>query len=186
EDIPTYFELDLVAYSNMVFNMEYEASYDDDGIPTSMAVAINMPPYSLTMSQSISGSSYNTSLSFKYNEEVIISYNLTYIISSDNEEVVSVSGHYQITPLRLDGSINVQAMDLCGENDIDCINSNMSLTLIHTELNSVIGNIEVRLYNDVEYNETYPAPVIVYADETWEWLDDIFEVPAKSFKKIKK
>lgn len=183
ENVPTSFDLDLEAYGTVVYEMDYEATYDSDGVPTSMAVSISMAPYSITMSQSISGNSYNTSLSFKFNEEVIISYNLTYSLSTNNEEVVSVSGHYQITPLRLEGSVSVQAMDLCVENDIDCMNSNMTLSLIHTEVNAVLGNIEARLYYDDYSQEEYPAPVIVYADGTWEWLEDIFDVPAKALKK---
>jgi hypothetical protein len=176
EEIPTKFDVELIAYSNSIMELNFLATYDVDGVPTSMSVTINMPPYYISMTQSVSGSNYNSTFTFKENNYVIMSYNITTTLTPDKEDIVKISGHYQVSPLRIDGYVNVLDMDNCAENDVDCMNGKMSLTMLHTGLNQIIGKIEARLYYDSYYDEYYPDAVIVYADDTWEWLADIFVV----------
>ncbi len=176
EELPTMFEIELIAYSVECFAMTYSATFDADGAPTSMSVTINMPPYTITMSESVSGANYNSTFSFKENNTVIMSYNISVQLTTDKENIVKISGHYQVSPIRLEGFVNVMDTDLCTENDIACMNNNISVAMIHTAYNQIIGRVEYRLFYDDIWDEYYPDLVIVYADDTWEWLADIFDV----------
>ncbi len=175
DEIPTDFNIELIVYGDLAMSFLYQGIYDDDGIPTSISVDINMPPYTLTMNESVSGSNYVSSLYFKLNNEVLMSYDLAFTLTPDKEEVDRVSGHYQITPLKVDGYMNVANIDNCND-DINCMNSNMDLKLYLTTQNALIGSIEFRMIYDDYWDEDILELVVIYEDNSEELLSDIFDM----------
>ncbi len=174
EELPTNLNLELNLHNVLAMSLHYNAIYDAEGIPLSMAIDMEMPPYSLSMSQSETASNLQSHMDFRKNNDILFSYNLQANMTPDNE-VETVSGHFQITPLKFEGYMNEADMYNCGEGDIDCMNDNMDINVIHTTLNALIGHLEFRMFTD-EWDDTYPELVVVYEDGSWEWLDDIFDL----------
>mgnify|MGYP001117749271 CR=1 FL=1 len=173
EELPTNLNLELNLHNVLAMSLHYNAIYDAEGIPLSMAINMQMPPYSLSMSQSETASNLHSHMDFSKNNDILFSYNLQANMTPDNE-VETVSGHFQITPLKFEGYMNEADMYNCGEGDIDCMNENMDIKVILTTQNALIGHLEFRMFT--YEGESEPALVVVYEDDSWEWLDDIFDL----------
>jgi hypothetical protein len=188
--------LDLTISIDGVTQMtgNYTGAFTSSGNPTSLSVSINMPPYSFTMGMSGSGTNYTTSLSFKLNSNEMMGYNISLTYSSDMSTLDKVSGYVHVSPLKIEGWINISAIENHmseveengGSYDLDYLNSQLSLVLIQTELNANIGSLAFKLYTDPEYGETYPMIAVVYSDGTYEWLENIMNDESLKFSKPKK
>jgi hypothetical protein len=109
------------------------------------------------------------------------------------EGVEKFSGNYTVSPLKVQGWINVAAIedhmetveDNGGSYNLTYLNSQLDMELIHVALNAKIGDIEFRMFTNTEYNETYPVLAVVYSDGTYEWLDTIVDDGSLKFRKVK-
>ena len=172
DEVPTNFYMELNLHGALAMSLNYTASFDADGMPLSMAIDMEMPPYAMSMSQSETATKSESHMDFRKNNEILFSYNIAADIGPNNE-ILTVSGHLQVTPLKFDGYMHEANMYECGE-DIDCMNENMDVKVILTTQNALIGHLEFRMFT---YNgESGPALVVVYEDDSWEWLDDIFDM----------
>lgn len=172
DEVPTNFYMELNLHGALAMSLNYTASFDADGMPQSMAIDMEMPPYAMSMSQTETTTNSVTHMDFRKNNEILFSYNIAADIGPNNE-IITVSGHLQITPLKFDGYMHEANMYECGE-DIDCMNENMDVKVILTTQNALIGHLEFRMFT---YDgESEPALVVVYEDDSWEWLDDIFDM----------
>lgn len=178
EPVPVNAVVTLKVDNQTVMTLDYNATFNNEGLPTSMAIDLHMAPYRFILSFSGSGVTYTSSMSIRKGDEKLLGYNLTITYSANFEQIHTVSGTADLVPLRLSGHIQPESLEDCPENDINCLNNNVDLQLIHAGDNKIIGNIEFRLYYDEEWEETYPVPVIVYSDGTWEYLFLIFQIPA--------
>lgn len=174
EVLPTRFDIELKLYGDLAIRVLYTASFDAEGIPQSMAIDVDMPPYSSSMSQSESASTMSSHMELKKNNDIILSYSMTGTLTPDHD-VETATGHLQITPLRLQGHMNQAAMENCDYLDVDCMNENMDIKVVLTTHNALIGHVELRLFTN-EWDETEAVPVVVYEDGSWELLDDIFDI----------
>ena len=173
--------------------MTYTATYDNSGYPTSMNAGMSMPPYEFSTGFSGSGKNFNTTLSFKESGEDVMAYDIALVYTSDMEGVEKFTGNYTVLPLKIEGWINVGAIEqymesvdeTSGSYDLDYLNSQLDMQLIHVTLNAKIGKIEFRMFTDYEYNETYPVLAVVYADGTHEWLDAFVDDGSLKFRKAK-
>lgn len=170
EEVLTSIDAILAIDSEDAMECSYNASLNDEGLPVSASFSMDMSPYQMSLTQTGSGVNYTTTASLKMGNDVLMSYNMTIKYTSQQDDVDNISGNLQVTPLRFEGSIKAAAMDNCSENDIDCMNENVDVELIHTGENKVIGHIAFEMYYDEYWEEEYPEPVIVYSDGTWEWL----------------
>jgi len=65
------------------------------------------------------------------------------------------------------------------------MNNQMSMALFHTVLNAKIGDLAFKLYTDPDYGDTYPSIAVVYADGTFEWLENIMGSNTFKFRKVR-
>jgi hypothetical protein len=173
EEVLTKLNMALVINSAEALTISFNATYSSGGTPTSMSLNMSMPPYVFSMTLNGSGVNYKTTISFTQNSTVILNASLDLKYDQAMEEIERVSGNFHMPPLNFEGSINGSAIDNCEEN-VTCINQNFNVTVKHTELNSVLGKLEFRNYTDPYWEEEYPALVIVYKDNSWEYLHDVF------------
>lgn len=193
EVIPLSANVRLKIDGSSLLTMTYAATYDNNGFPTSMTSSMTMAPYEFTTSFSGSGTNFNTILSFKMSGNVLMAYDAAVIYTSDMEGVEKFSGSYTISPLKVQGWINVAAIenhmesveDNGGSYDLNFLNSQLDMELIHVALNAKIGDIEFRMFTDPEYNETYPVLAVIYSDGTYEWMDTIVDDGSLKFRKVK-
>ncbi len=177
EDIlPTRIKMNLVAYGVTAMDIDFTASYDSAGVPTNVSANMQMPPYALVMSLTGSGRNIVSSMSFKENTETMFAYDAKITLSADKEDLDFVEGFFQVTPLKVQGEIDGKAMNTCADNNVECMNKSLDLKLIHVEKNVILGNIEFRLYDDPYWDESYPMFAVVYADGSYDFLQDIFEM----------
>jgi hypothetical protein len=66
-----------------------------------------------------------------------------------------------------------------GNYDLNYLNGQMDLVLIHTGQNAKLGNVQFVMFTDLEYGESYPLLAVVYADGTSEWLENILDIEMK-------
>ena len=170
EELLTKIKVGQKIDNQTVMTCNYNATFNDDGLPLSMSFNMSMAPYSIVMSQSGSGVNYNSKLSFKEGNNVLVAYDLDFKYNSQMDDIVYFDGYFQLTPVKFQGDMNIAAMENCGDYDVNCMNNNIDIQLIQTDKNKIIGDIEFRLYTDPTYGDQWVEPVIVYADGTWEWL----------------
>lgn len=193
EVIPLSANVRLKIDGSSLLTMTYAATYDNSGFPTSMSAGMTMAPYEFTTSFSGSGTNFNTILSFKMSGNVLMAYDAAVVYTSDMEGVEKFSGSYTVSPLKVQGWINVAAIenhmesveDNGGSYDLNFLNSQLDMELIHVALNAKIGDIEFRMFTDPEYNETYPVLAVIYSDGTYEWMDTIVDDGSLKFRKVK-
>ncbi|KAF0202191.1 MAG: hypothetical protein FD170_2162 [Bacteroidetes bacterium] len=193
EVIPLSANVRLKIDGSSLLTMTYAATYDNNGFPTSMTSSMTMAPYEFTTSFSGSGTNFNTILSFKMSGNVLMAYDAAVVYTSDMEGVEKFSGSYTVSPLKVQGWINVAVIenhmesveDNGGSYDLNFLNSQLDMELIHVALNAKIGDIEFRMFTDPEYNETYPVLAVIYSDGTYEWMDTIVDDGSLKFRKVK-
>jgi hypothetical protein len=182
-EVPTavkgYLDVDEVR----VFSVDYSASFQYNSnqteiLPQTLALNITLTPYSFTMSFSGSGVNYATALSFKKGNDVIAEYDVTVKLTADlwDEAPEKISGHFQITPLKFKGYINMFAVEQASDQtpaNVALMNENIDVSLIHVELNRTLGYIEARAFV-TDWGESI-EPVLVYSDGTWQKLETIFQ-----------
>lgn len=181
EEVPTNMDVLLTIDNQESLSATYVASYDIEGLPTAMSASFETGGYDLLMSQSGSNTNYTSVMEYKFNNRVIMKYNTDLTYSSDLSTVRTVSGYCLINPLKFNGAVNSDAIEQhitdIDENevdpDIDYLNEQIDVKVIQTELNSTIGVLEYKMYHDYEWDEEYPAIVIVYTDGTYDWLEDV-------------
>ena len=181
EEVPTRMDILLVIDSDEVLTCEYTAAFNSEGTPTSMSVNIGMAPYEFTMTLAGSGVNYNSTIMFTGNNAVIFNSSLDLKYNSGSDEIDHISGFIHFPPLRFDGSVNIAMIEECDEN-IACLNQYIDVRVKHTKLNMVLGHLEFRVYDDPYWEEEYAMPVIVYQDDSWEFLHEIFELFADAKK----
>jgi hypothetical protein len=193
EVIPLSASVSLKIDGSILMTMTYAATYDNNGFPTSMTAGMTMAPYEFTMSFSGSGTNFTTTLSFKESGNVVMAYDVALVYTSDMEGVEKLSGSYTVSPLKAQGWINAAAIedhmetvgDVGGSYDLNYLNSQLDMELVHVGLNAKIGDIEFRMFTDPEYNETYPVLAVIYSDGSYEWMDTIVDDGSLKFRKVK-
>ena len=192
EEIPTNADMSLSVDGNSEMSGNYHSELTQDGIPTAVNASLTSAPYQFQMGLNGSGVNYTSSLSFTEGTTELMGYNWDITYSSDLSDIQTVSGYYNVSPLKIQGSMNYAAIEarteLIEDNatsaDIDYLNTQLDMELHHTGLNAKIGDIEFRLYVDEEWDESYPELAVVYSDGTFEWL---YEVIGENggFKRVK-
>ncbi len=165
-----------------VLSANYSASYTNDGRPTSLDASINSAPYSFTSKLNGSGTNYQAEVMMKNGSNELMGANMDVTYASTMEDVDKVDGYYLVAPLKVDGWMKPTAIqnhmdqveETGGQYDLTFLNAQMSMKLIHTGINGIIGNLEYKLYTDPEDGETSPNIAVVYSDGTFDWLTDVF------------
>lgn len=157
-----------------VMNVDFQMSVDNEGFPDSVALVLNMENYNLVVSFSGSSLNYNTNIVFKESNNTLLDVDLDIMLMEGREEIENLSGYIHLVPIRLDGSMEVASFELC--EDIDCMNNNIDVEVIQTEDNEFIGHLEFRMQYDPEYDEEYPALVVVYSDGSFDFLEELFDI----------
>ncbi len=176
EVIPTGVDLTHQIDNQVVMTMDYTSTINNEGMPTSMGMNMTMQPYQLSMTESGDGTNFNSTMSFRENNSVLVSYDLTARYSGQEDEVEQVSGSFQATPLLFEGNINVLAMENCQYDDINCLNANFNVSIFQSSNNAKIGDLEFRMYSDPQWDEEWPEIAVVYADGSHEWLFEILDM----------
>lgn len=177
EEIPVSASVSLEVDGSEELTADYSAAYTSDGLPTSMDMSMESGDYSLSLSFSGAGVDYSSKLMYKLKNDVVMAYNYDIRYTSDKTNVEMLSGYFQITPLKFQGTINsadLQAyMEEADVVDLVYLNSLMDMQVYQSESNAKIGDLEYQMYYDAEWDEEYPEIAIVYEDGTSEWLTDV-------------
>jgi hypothetical protein len=186
EEFPVSLDATQKVDGTTLMTASYVSTLDETGAPTSFNMTMNMLPYSFTTSLTGTGIAYKTVLSFKENNTTLMSHDLSLEYTTNMESVNKVSGNYMVDPLKLEGYMNYDAIDThminaeeTGNYDLNYLNGQMDLVLIHTGQNAKLGNVQFVMFTDLEYGESYPLLAVVYADGTSEWLENILDIEMK-------
>ena len=181
EEIPVKAKVTLDIDGSEELSASYKASYNNDGLPTSMDMSFETDDYSLSMSFSGGGVDYRSKMEYKLKSDVIIAYDYDIKYTSDQTSVEKLAGYVQLTPLKFKGIINSDAIETYmmeldengGEVDLDYLNSQIDMQVYQSDMNSKIGDLEYKMYYDPEWGEEYPEVAVVYEDGSYDWLSDI-------------
>ncbi|HPR59556.1 MAG TPA: hypothetical protein PLF35_01340 [Prolixibacteraceae bacterium] len=180
EQIPTSANVEITIDGKKELEASYKATYNSEGLPLSVDASKEADGYKLTYSFSGSGTKYRSKVMYKYNSEELMSHDLDITYTSDMEYIEKLEGDYTVAPVKLDGWINIEAIENYNEEneenaDLTYLNSQLDVVAIHTAEKAVMGHVEFKMYNDYEWGDSYPELAIVYADGTYEWLSDVVE-----------
>jgi hypothetical protein len=181
EELPTSFDLELAVDGESLITFKFNASYDGDGIPTSVSESWTFEGFNLTTSVSRSSSSVEVDQSFKYQDENIISSHFSSAGSFNyddvkegvddvaNQDVLnSANAWLAIDNLKIEGKVDwkgfangmskisgVENDQQLMEKQAKIMNDNMSLKLKYNDSNERIaeGEVYAKTEEDVYYNE---------------------------------
>ncbi len=178
EEVPTSADVTLHIDNQQVLTLEYRMTVGQQMIPTAVTLNMQMPPYSMNMTYSGSGTNYTVDMTMAHNGNTLADIDLDITFAPDMEDVARVSGKVQLTPLEFSGSIEPMAMDQCegAVDEASCMNNHIDVELWHTGQNKKIGDVEFRMYHD-----GYPELVIVYDDGTYDFFEDLFDFDEEDF-----
>lgn len=178
DSIPTNANLALKIDLVTVMTGTYNCTISSSGTPTAITLNLTMAPYTLQMNFSGSGINYTSTMSLKLNNVEILGYNMNLKYTSDMTNVEKVSGNLLMPPLKFEGWVNAQAMqialaDSVTRNDVAYLNTQMSVLVFQTVLDVQLGSLAFKLFTVPETGKQSPQIAMVYSDGTWEWLANI-------------
>lgn len=177
EDLLTNANAALVVDNQTLLALEYEAAYNEYGMPTSTEMAIIMSPYQLRMSLSGSGQNYSSTMSFRHGGNNMMSYSISIRYNSEKDDTDRISGYMEVNPLRFEGSFNQAGLKECDHHDdVSCMNDNTDILLKHAGMNKNIGQLEYRMAHEPDCDSQCLVLHVVYEDGTSEPVADIFDL----------
>lgn len=192
EEVPTNANMSLTVDGSEMLSGNYQSELSNNGTPTAVSASLTSAPYQFQMGMSGSGTNFTSTLSFKEGNTEMMGYNMNITYSADMVDVEKLSGYYNVSPLKVQGSMNVANIETRTEligyeataADIDYLNTQHTLELYHTGLDAKLGDIKFMLYVEEEYNEAYPELAVVYSDGSFDWLYEVMGENG-SFKRVK-
>lgn len=179
DELPATLDVGLTVDGEILISFSFAASYDDDGIPTSISESWTLEKYNLTTSVSRSSSKIEIDQAFSYNQENILSSHFSNSGSFNYDEVMedvegqdlgnqdvlnSSNAWIAIDNLKLEGTVNwkglakdyvnigaIESDQEYAEKSADILNENMSLKLKYHDSNEVIATGEAYAYVYEDY-----------------------------------
>lgn len=176
EIMPSRADITKTIDDEVVLTLNYQFTFNDQGMPVNGSISMNMPPYSMNMTFSGSNQDFSTTMNLSQNGTVLIRADLTGTYTPDKEDLQVIQGDFQITPLLFKGKIYPENMDNCDWDDLQCMNNNIDMELWQSKKNKKIGDLEFRMYLDPNWGEEYPELVVVYSDGTYDYLHELFDM----------
>ncbi len=179
EIVPTSVDITLFIDNEQVMTVTFAMVIGPDGVPTGASMDMSMPPYTMSMSYTGSGTNYNMKMDMRVDGSKMLDIDLDIrYTSADMDDVERISGKAEMTPLEISGTVFPMALDECydANDEIACMNNNIDLELRHTGENKRIGHLEFRMYHDPHWDDYYPELVVVYDDGTYDFLFELFDV----------
>ncbi len=160
---------------------EFNASYDADGLPTSIASNLKVENFNFNVEMSASSSDLSSKFSFTHSGKNIVSMGCAFKgnfakanletlednvknVEDANKVVTSMSGYLQVYNVKLESSANVQAFSdevkAKGGSDninddkvwLDLVNKHLIHSIYYTDRNAKIGHGELYMKT---YTDTY-------------------------------
>lgn len=175
EDLLTNANAALVVDNKTILSLEYEAAYNEYGMPTSIELAIIMSPYQLRMSLGGSGQNYSSTMSVRQGGNNMMSYSFSIRYNSEKDDADRISGYLEVHPLRFEGSFNQAGLTGCDDADMTCRNNNTDILLKHAVINKKIGQLEYRMASEADCDDQCVNLHVVYEDGSSEPFSVIFD-----------
>jgi hypothetical protein len=182
EELPTSFDVELIVDEVSLITFSFNASYDADGIPTSVSESWTVEEYNFTTSVSRTSSNISVDQSFTVDGANILSSHFSSEgsfsygnIKEDgengdlfNQDVVKSSNvWFAIDNLKLEGNVNwkslmddmtsiesIESQQQAIEKEVEIYNKNLSLKLKYNDSNEVIATGEAYVKTETDYYGT--------------------------------
>ena len=185
ETVPVNADMIFVIDNEEVFNAHYSSTLNDEGKPTEVNADFSMGGYSSQTDFNGSGLVYDIGMFFNSGSNTMTGFDLVLTYTNGLESIEKIEGFYQLPPVKFDGYINNKAIEdyqkeieeTGGTMDYDYMNSQLSVNVLHEVLNVSLGKLIVKEFIDPETNEPEPTFAILYADGSFDWLDDVINQP---------
>ncbi len=183
EEVPSSADITMFIDNQEEMTMTFSLNVGPDGMPSGANLVMSMPPYSMNMSYAGSGNNYSLDMTMAEGNNTLVDIDLSIRIDPEWDEVEHVSGKVLLSPLEFSGSINILDMEDCywAQDAVGCMNSAISVELMHKSQGKKIGDIEFREYYDPYWEEYVPELAIVYDDGSYDFLTDVFEIDEGDF-----
>ncbi|MCK4661395.1 MAG: hypothetical protein KAT68_00910 [Bacteroidales bacterium] len=166
--MPTEIEADLYINDTKYIEVDFSATWNDEGIPTSINITVYINPFTFAVSMTDNGTSIDASASLKKGSETIMAVGGTVTFTNaDKENVTTVDGYVQYRDVKVAGDVDVASLDaLEGEDEptVAQMNQYINLAVYQVSTGVKIGDIE--FFENIEDGETFIDVRIVFADGT--------------------
>lgn len=172
--LPTALNANLTVDGNRVASLDFTASYNSDGVPTSLMLLLNVNPFALAINFTNQGSTMTGNVNFTKSGVTQIGFGATLnFVDATQKKVSTVNGAFlQLMDIKLNGDINAGALDNVGDKatmneKVRAYNANIDVAISYK--GGQIGKIEFA--KDSSASATKPAPYIRFNDGSLEKLD---------------
>jgi hypothetical protein len=179
--LPTALNSNLTVDGNRVASLDFTASYNSDGIPTTLMLLLNVNPYSLAINFANQGSTMTGNVNFAKSGVTQIGFGASLNFADASQKKVSTvkSAYLQLMDVKLNGDIDAGALDNVPSNasmDQKIAADNANINIAVSYKGGQIGKIEFG--KDSAGTATKPVAYIRFNDGSLDKLDKYFS-PAK-------
>lgn len=173
DEVPTRLEASLLIKGEVILEASYRRTLSENGEPSVVTIQMDVPPYSINLNYSGSSNRFNLVAKIRENEEELIGIHMNVDFRAGFIDVDLVNGMIMLGRLKIDGRI--KPFDIFGcELDLAQMNNHLQVDVRQASPNKLIGNIQFRTRPDPRLNIDFPELAIVYRDDTYEFLADVF------------
>lgn len=182
DEIITKIDLWLKIDNVTVMSLDFDMQLDSNDEPSSISAELVMEPYSINLNANISYSgnnaTANSSMSMKENDEILMKYDLTVSGDTTKAQFENINGYVQVTPLKIEGSVKPLNIEnhfeqTEGDPEVDYLNDQISISIIHTEHNKIIGDL--KFFEGIVEDQPEIDIWVVYDDGSREPFEDAIE-----------
>ena len=169
---PSKIDADLYLDNDKLIDLDFIASWDlSSGDPTSMDIVLFIKPFTFSGGFSMSGTTISVNASLDKDESKIISGNITLTFKTDSlENLAKIEGYLQYRIVKLDGEVDIAAIEALEEPTIEQLNEYVDLAIYNYPGGSKIADIELFLDEDDEIDIR-----LVFTDGTTALASDYFD-----------
>lgn len=180
---PTKVKISMTLEGTEVASVDFSASFDAEGEPTSLDVSLAITPMEMSLNFNDNGSQIKLSTSLKMQDETIMSADVTvdYILQQEDgyEEMMPTKfdGFVHYGPIKLQGDVNIQkiteAMQVAQTEDdmVSAINNNANLAFYQYEGGKIADLQFVLPTSTTEEPELYDYVQLVFNDGSVEPIE---------------
>ncbi len=179
DEIPIKIILKLTVDEEKLVSLDYNMQLGERyHMPVSGSAELVMPPYNIEVALSGTEPDFESSMNWSIDNTTLANYYLELTVDLEKETPELIDGNMQFVPIKFDG--NVHALNIeehiedaengNGDIDIDYLNEQLDIEVIHTDYNQVIGHLNFSVV--FEEDEPVLLITIVYQDDSWEYINE--------------
>ncbi len=177
---PSKIKADLYLDNDKLIDIDFVATWDQsNGEPTGMEIELYIKPFTFSGGFSVEGTTISINAALNRDDTKIVSGDITITFKTDSREnLAKIEGYLQYRIVKLDGEVDIAAIEELEEPTVEQLNEYVNLTIYNYPGESKIADIELYLdENDeidiqLKFTDGTTVPASDYFDAILEAIEN--------------